>query len=90
LADKVVGEFGFYLLYKCQRINYYFFLKKKILMFFWFFSFLIKLPIYGVHLWLPKAHVEAPVVGSMILASIMLKLGGYGLFRLSFQGLLLS
>nr|YP_002265570.1 NADH dehydrogenase subunit 4 [Priasilpha obscura]ACF35116.1 NADH dehydrogenase subunit 4 [Priasilpha obscura] len=46
------------------------------------FVFFIKLPMFFVHLWLPKAHVEAPVSGSMILAGIMLKLGGYGLMRL--------
>nr|ALO76354.1 NADH deshydrogenase subunit 4 [Limnius perrisi] len=46
------------------------------------FVFLVKMPMFFVHLWLPKAHVEAPVSGSMILAGIMLKLGGYGMMRL--------
>nr|YP_009024524.1 NADH dehydrogenase subunit 4 [Nobia grandis]AHB38950.1 NADH dehydrogenase subunit 4 [Nobia grandis] len=52
---------------------------------FWFlfsiFAFLVKLPAFYVHLWLPKAHVEAPVSGSMMLAGVLLKLGCYGMMR---------
>lgn len=45
-------------------------------------AFLIKLPMYLFHLWLPKAHTEAPIYGSIVLAAVLLKLGGYGLYRL--------
>nr|QTF87981.1 NADH dehydrogenase subunit 4 [Balanus trigonus] len=76
-TGKMMGGYNFLLLNNLMEAPFWI----SMWFFFSIFAFLVKLPAFYVHLWLPKAHVEAPVSGSMMLAGVLLKLGCYGMMR---------
>jgi NADH-quinone oxidoreductase subunit M len=82
IHQSMTGEYSFDLLklYELQipeSTQYWLFLAFTL-------AFIIKVPLFPFHTWLPDAHVQAPTPGSVILAGVMLKMGGYGLIRLAF------
>jgi len=84
IASLPILLFIFYYYSNFIRLDFRFLnlnLNRFVIYFIILIVFLVKLPIFLFHLWLPKAHVEASVAGSMILAGVILKLGGYGLIR---------
>jgi NADH-ubiquinone oxidoreductase chain 4 len=77
------GVFGMSFLYVIMTLESLRFYISPLLSVFAVGLFLVKSPLWGLHLWLPKAHVEAPTTGSMLLAGLLLKVGLYGILKVS-------